>query len=72
MPEIMTTSTKCHDEPKFLFELSETFSIEYGSMGTYNINAMGITVETWNMDNLVLKPTYHTLYTHSMDSTPYL
>ena len=39
MPERMTTSTICHDEPKFYLNL-----VNFNVYMTYNINAMGINV----------------------------
>ena len=35
----------CHDEPKVYLNLVH-FSIEYDSMETYNVNSMGISVDT--------------------------
>ena len=43
--ERMTTSTMCHDEPKFYVNLVN-FSVEYTSTETYSVNAMCISVET--------------------------
>ena len=41
----MTTSIMCHDEPKLYLNLVN-FNVEYDSMMTYNINTMGISIET--------------------------
>ena len=58
MPEWMITSTICRDEPKFYMDLVN-FDIVVHM--THSVNAINIKEN----DNLVLEPTYHTLYTCS-------
>ena len=58
MPEWMITSTICLDEPKFYLDLVNFDVVIYV---THSVNAINIKEN----DNLVLEPTYHTLYTCS-------
>ena len=68
MPERMITSTTCHDEPKFLFELGELWHRVWFYV-TYNINAMDINVRHEKMTIWYWTNIPYPTYTCGQDST---